>query len=283
MGSIAGWLLGLGGKLGLSGWQWLFLVEGLPTAFFSLVVLKMLPDGPAKAGWLTAEEKAWLDRQLKADGATAHLGHSDGVAQALLSPKVWMIGAYFFFTLTTSYAYGFSAPAILQGATGWSVMNVGFLVACFGLAGAVGMLVNSAHSDRAGERALHCIVPCLVMAAGYLTASYSKDALVVVASLGASYIAFISMLGPANAVPMQFLAGRAAAAGLAAMNTITMFSGFAGTYWMGLMKDYTGSYEVGLRALVIPSLLAAATMYALTRNLARKPVVLSASLAEEAV
>ena len=68
MGSVAGWLLGLGGKLGLAGWQWLFLVEGLPTAIFSLVILKMLPDGPAKATWLTAEEKAWLEGQLKADG-----------------------------------------------------------------------------------------------------------------------------------------------------------------------------------------------------------------------
>ena len=121
MGSVAGWLLGLGGKLGLSGWQWLFLVEGLPTAVFSLVILKMLPDGPAKASWLTAEEKAWLEGQLKADGEKAHLGHSAGVMQALLSPKVWMIGAYFFFALITSYAYSFSAPAILQGVTGWSV------------------------------------------------------------------------------------------------------------------------------------------------------------------
>ena len=208
MGALAGWLLGLGGKLGLSGWQWLFLVEGLPTAVFSLVILKMLPDNPAKAAWLTADERAWLDRQLKADGAAAHLGHNAGVVQALLSPKVWMIGAYFFFALTTSYAYSFSAPAILQGVTGWSVTNVGFLVACFGLAGAAGMLMNSAHSDRSGERALHCMIPCVVMAAGFLTASYAKEPWLVVVSLAASYIGFMSMLGPANAIPMQFLATR---------------------------------------------------------------------------
>jgi ACS family tartrate transporter-like MFS transporter len=281
MGSLAGWLLGLGGKLGLSGWQWLFLVEGLPTAVFSLVILKMLPDSPAKATWLTAEEKAWLEGQLKADGEKAHLGHSAGVTQALLEPKVWMIGAFFFFALTTSYAYGFSQPAILQGATGWSVRNVGFLVACFGLAGAVGMLLNGAHSDRRGERALHCIVPCLVMAAGYLTASYAKAPWLVVAALAASFISFMSMQGPALAVPTQFLAGRAAASGIAAMNTITMFAGFVGPYWMGVMKDYTGNYEAGLRGLVLPCLLAAGTMVALTRSLARRPVVAPASLAEE--
>jgi ACS family tartrate transporter-like MFS transporter len=283
MGSLAGWLLGLGGKLGLSGWQWLFLLEGLPAAAFSLVILKMLPDKPAKATWLTAEEKAWLDGQLKADAEKAHLGHSAGVTQALLEPKVWMIGAFFLCALTASYAYGFSQPAILQAATGWSVKSVGYMIACFGLAGALGMLLNSAHSDRRGERAWHCIVPCLVMAAGYLTASYAKQPWLVVASLAASFIAFTSMLGPANAVPMQFLAGRAAASGIAAMNTITMFSGFVGPNWMGMMKDHTGSYDAGLRGLAVPCLLAAGTMYALTRSLARRPVATGAELVEEAV
>jgi len=201
MGSLAGWLLGLGGKLGLAGWQWLFLIEGLPAVLFSFVILKMLPDGPAKAAWLTPQEKAWLTGQLKTDGEQAHLGHEAGVMQALLSPKVWMIGAYFFCALTTSYAYGFSAPAILQGVTGWSVANVGFLVACFGLAGAAGMLLNSAHSDRSGERALHCIVPCIVIAAGYVTASYARAPFMVVAALAASFIAFQSVQGPALALP----------------------------------------------------------------------------------
>ena len=84
-------------------------------------------------------------------------------------------------------------------------------------------------------------------------------------------------------VPTQFLAGRAAAAGIAALNTITMFAGFVGPYWMGVMKDYTGSYQAGLRGLVIPSLLAAGTMYVLTRSLARRPVVVPVTLAGESV
>jgi MFS transporter, ACS family, tartrate transporter len=283
MGSVAGWLLGLGGKFGLSGWQWLFLLEGLPAAAFSLVILKMLPDNPAKAMWLTAEEKVWLEGQLKADGEKAHLGHGAGVMQALLSPKVWMIGAYFFFALITSYAYSFSAPAILKGVTGWSVTNVGFLVACIGLSGAAGMLLNGAHSDRSGERAMHCIVPCVVVAGAYLTASYAKEPWLVVAALATSFTAHMSMQGPALAVPTQFLAGRAAAAGIAAMNTITMFSGFVGPYWMGVMKDHTGSYDAGLRGLALPALLAAGAMYMLTRSLKRRPIGAGVELAEEAV
>jgi len=280
MGALAGWLLGLNGKLGLAGWQWLFLVEGLPGVFFSFVILKMLPDGPAKAAWLTTEEKAWLATKLQADSQTAHLSHDAGILQALLSPKVWLIGAFFLCALTANYAYSFSAPAILQAATGWSVANVGYLIAGFGLLGALAMLLNSAHSDRTGERSLHCIVPCLIMAAGFLIAGLIDSGWIVVIALGATYLSFVALLGPANAVPMQFLAGRAAAAGLAAMNTITMFSGFLGPYWMGLMKDATGTYQAGLRGLVLPALAGAVVMFVLTRSL-RKPATLRLADATE--
>jgi ACS family tartrate transporter-like MFS transporter len=217
---------------------------------------------------------------LKTDGEQAHLGHEAGIMQALLSPKVWLIGAFFFCALTTSYAYGFSAPVILQGATGWSVTQVGFLIACFGLAAAAAMLLNGAHSDRSRERALHCIVPCIVMAAGFVTASYSSVGWVVVAALGASFIAFMSMQGPALALPTQFLAGRAAAAGIAAMNTITMFSGFVGPNWMGWSKDHTGSYQLGLRGLALPALGAAAVMLVLTRSLSKRASVPLAGVGE---
>jgi ACS family tartrate transporter-like MFS transporter len=276
MGSVAGWLLGLQGKLGLAGWQWLFLLEGLPAALFSFVILWMLPDGPMQAAWLTPEERVWLKRQLDGDSMNAHLGHEAGVMQALLSPKVWMIGGYFLCALTANYAYNFSAPAILQASTGWGVTRVGFLIACFGLAGAASMLLNGAHSDRTGERSFHCIVACILMAVGYATASYAHPSWLVVAALAISFISFMAMQGPALAVPTQFLAGRAAAAGIAAMNTITMFSGFIGPYWMGVMKDATGSYWLGLRGLVIPSLGAATAMFVLTLSLERsKPILAS--------
>ena len=282
MGSLAGWLLGLGGKLGLAGWQWLFLVEGLPAVLFSVAILKLLPDSPAKATWLTSDEKAWLRSQLQADSEQAHLGHQAGILQALFSPKVWLIGAFFFCALTTNYAYGFSAPAILQAATGWNDTHVGFLIACLGLAAAVAMLLNGTHSDRTGERALHCTVPCVVMAAGFVIASYSGAGWVVVAALGASYVSFVSMQGPALALPTEFLAGRAAAAGIAAMNTITMFSGFVGPKWMGWAKDHTGSYQLGLRGLALPALGAAAVMFALTRSLKRRaslPLIKASTIA----
>jgi len=114
-------------------------------------------------------------------------------------------------------------------------------------------------------------VPCTVMAVAFVAASFARTPWVVVAALAVSFISFQSMQGPALAVPTQFLAGRAAAAGIAAMNTITMFSGFVGPFWMGLMKDATGSYQAGLRGLALPCLGAAAVMFALTQSL-KKPV-----------
>ncbi len=269
MGALAGWLMSLEGKLGLAGWQWLFLLEGLPAVLFSFVILAALPDGPEKARWLTPDEKSSLKLQLAADQAHAHLGDEAGVLRALLSPKVWMIGLFFLSALTCNYGFYFSGPAILQAATGLTIGKVGFLMSCFGLCGAAAMLFGGSSSDRTGDRALHCIVPCCVMATGYFIASYGHPGWLVVLALGVSFSAFMAMQAPALAVPTQFLAGRAAATGIAAMNTITMFSGFIGPYWMGRMKDATGTYNLGLRGLVVPSLIAAAVMFLLTRSLAR--------------
>jgi len=272
MGTLAGWLMGLDGRLGLRGWQWLFLVEGLPAVLFAAVILKLLPDRPAKARWLTPEEKGWIKRQLSLDDARAHLGHEAGIVAALLSPKVWSIGLFFFFAGICNYGFGFSAPAILQNATGWSVGAVGWMIATFGWVSALAMLLNGAHSDRSGDRAMHCIFPCLVMALGYLVASYSRQPSLVVTALAMSFIAFNALWGPALSLPMEFLAGRAAATGIAAMNTIAIFSGFAGPYWMGLMKDASGNYDVGLRGLLVAALTAAGIMFALVRSLEKRTV-----------
>jgi ACS family tartrate transporter-like MFS transporter len=267
MGGLAGWLLGLNGKLGLAGWQWLFLVEGLPALVFSLVIFKLLPDGPETAPWLTAEEKAWLQGELKSESAQAHLGAGAGVMQALASSKVWMIGGFLFCALFIGHAYAFSAPAILKAATGWSVTRVGFLVAAIGLAAAAAMLVASRHSDRTGERALHCIVPCLIMCAGFAVTGTTQHSWLLVLSLAVCFWAYNALLGPAFAVPMQFLAGRAAATGIAAANTMAMLSGFAAPYYMGLMRDATGSYQPGLLGLVVPCLGGVALMMVLMQSL----------------
>jgi ACS family tartrate transporter-like MFS transporter len=110
----------------------------------------------------------------------------------------------------------------------------------------------------------------LIIGAGFLVASFSTQPWLIVLSLAASFIAFQSLWGPGLAIPMEFLAGRSAATGIAAMNTIAICSGFAGPYWMGLMKDATGNYNIGLRGLVVSALLAVGIMFGLARSLARR-------------
>lgn len=133
------------------------------------------------------------------------------------------------------------------------------IVACFGLAGAAAILLKGAHSDRSDERSFDCIIPCITIAVGYLVASYTHAPSVVIAALEASFIACMSMQGPAVAIRSEFLVGNAAAAGIVAMNTIsiTMFSGFIERAWMGTIKDATGSDQAGLRGLALPALAAA--------------------------
>lgn len=252
MGVLAGALLKLQGTLGLAGWQWLFLVEGLPPLILGIAFLLLLPDGPADASWLTSAERTWLLHQLQHD--TSSPGHHESIATALRDRRVWLLSLLFFCVLTCNYAYTFSAPAILQAATSLGSSAVGFLIAAIGLLGAVAMVLNAMHSDRSGERTWHIAAPCLLMAAAFAVAGVAHAALIVVPALALSAIAFFALQGPVWAIPATFLKGRPAAAGIAVINMIAILGGFAGPYWMGRARDLTGNYQRGLLTLAIPAI-----------------------------
>jgi ACS family tartrate transporter-like MFS transporter len=255
MGSIAGSLLNLQGRFGLAGWQWLFLVEGLPAIVLSVVFLLCLADIPDDARWLTPEEKNWLRARIRSDAESG--GHSGGVACALRDPRVLQIAIIFLCMLGTSYAYVFSAPAILQKLTGLSTVRVGYLVAAMGLLGAFAMMVNARHSDRSGERYWHIILPFLIIAAGYGVGGSTVVPWLGVLALTIAVVGHNALQGPLLALPPTFLKGKSLAAGIAAMNTLGILGGFLGPYWMGIAKDLTGNYQRGLLTLTIPTLTAA--------------------------
>jgi len=255
MGAVAGPLLHLQGRLGLAGWQWLFLLEGLPSVLFSWVLWRLLTDKPKDAAWLSVEERDWLMREMASepvDGA-----HGEDVGKALRDPRVWQVGAIMLCYLTTTYAYQLSAPAILQRATGLGVTAVGWLVSGAGLLGAAAMLGNAAHSDRTGERRWHVALPFLVMVVAFAASGLLRTPWVVVAGLTVASMCNVGLQTPALAVPGTFLKGRSMAAGIAAMNTVGMMGGFIGPWVMGVVKDRTGEYRMGLVGLVVPSLLGA--------------------------
>jgi MFS transporter, ACS family, tartrate transporter len=264
MGAIAGSLLDLQGKAGLAGWQWLFLIEGLPAIVLSVVFLFYLPAGPAEAGWLTEEQRQWILHHASHPGAIDI--HGGRIARALLDARVWQISLVFLCMLTCSYAYTFSAPAILQAITGFSNRNVGFLVATMNLLGAPVMILNAMHSDRTKERYLHVAIPFLLITVAYLISGVSRAPFLTVPALAIASLSYFSLQGPLLALATSFLHGRSAAAAIAAMNTIGILGGFLGPYCMGLAKDFTGSYQPGLLMLVIPGMVGAAIIFMMRRK-----------------
>jgi MFS transporter, ACS family, tartrate transporter len=259
MGAIAGFLLDLQGKAGLAGWQWLFLIEGLPAVALSMVFFFFLPAGPATAKWLTEEERAWVLHHNNQPGAVD--GHSMKLGRALLDVRVWQISLVFLCMLGSSYAYTFSAPAILQGITHLGNHNIGFLMATMSLLGAPAMILNAMHSDRTKERYLHVAIPFLLMTVAFVIGGLSTAPFLAVPALAVAPISYFSMQGPLLALATSFLHGKSAAAGIAAMNTIGILGGFLGPYYMGLAKDLNGTYQPGLLTLALPCMVAAATVF----------------------
>jgi len=276
MGGLAGVLLGLQGRLGLAGWQWLFLVEGLPAVIVGVVILFLLPDRPQTAKWLSADEKASIVDQLarEAAGRPAVQGHN--LLHALRNPIVIQFAAVNFLFLGTNYAFNLSAPAVLTGVTRWSAGNVGYLTACGGLLGAVAMLFNGWRSDRTGERYFHLIVPLVLMGLAFGVMSLTRSPLAFVGA----YILFATASAAASTAlwlaPAELLRPAAAAVSIAAINSIGQLGSFVSPYLWGIAKDRTGSFHLGLMVLPFPFLIAACIVY-LVRSQARAGAAIAAT------
>jgi len=268
MGSLAGALLSLNGRFSLRGWQWLFLVEGLPPLLLSLLFWKYLPDKPAEAAWLKTDERQWLENRLaqSTEGTLAATHTAADLLGVVRDRRVWIIAGLFFCELSVMYAWQFSAPVILQADTGLTIGRVGEIIAIFGLLGAAAMLLNAIHSDHARERPLHISLPLLVMGAGFLIGGLTTHTLLALPAFALVYIGYNAAQGPALSLPSTFLSGRTSAIGYAFMNMIGMAGGFVGPYWMGRVRDLTGNYQHGLLTLTVPPAIAAVLIYVLHRK-----------------
>jgi ACS family tartrate transporter-like MFS transporter len=278
MGGLAGSLLGMNGKMGLAGWQWLFLIEGLPAVMLSAVIWFALPDGPRDAKWLSLEERGALAAELENDpvakrDAAAGGDHGRGMWKALKSGPAWTIGLVFFFTLGSNYALSFSLPLILKELTGGNAGQVGYVVAGVGLVGAAAMLWNAAHSDKTGERKWHIALPAILMGASLLVAGLHLHGWGAVAALTVGSSAFFAMQGPLLGLPTMILSGEAAAVAIAMLTMCGVAGGFVGPYWTGWMRETTGSYAAGLAALCVPCWLAAVCMLRLMRHIPQRASV----------
>lgn len=258
MGVVAGALLGMHGQLGLKGWQWLFLVEGLPAVLLSIAVLFLLPDSPDHATWLSDEERAALDETLAADRARIGVTGDPGIGPALVDPRVWILGLANICILGSSYAFTLSAPTILTQATHLDPTGVGFLTAAVALVSAFGMVLAGWHSDARRERHVHAILFLTSISAAFLAMALSTSALVTVAAYAVFVIAANANQTVFWLIPSDVLHGRSAAVGVAAIGSIGMIGSFVGPYAWGVARDQTGSYQAGLFALTATWIIAAA-------------------------
>jgi ACS family tartrate transporter-like MFS transporter len=260
MGSIAGALLNLQGRLHLAGWQWLFLVEALPAILLGLLFLRLLPDSPADAHWLTEPE-----RQSILAGVEQNATYNASILPVFRDRRVWLLGIVGFSVLACNYALSFSAPSIVQKATGLGVTRVGFIIALLGLLSAGTMMLGGAYSDRTGERHWNIIPYFLLTAAGFLVCGLSTSSAAMVAGIATIMLSSTTFQGPFLSLLSTFFSGKNLAVCIAAFNAISILGGFVGPYWMGIAKDLTGNYQRGLFTMAFPMLLSAAIILYLRR------------------
>jgi len=244
-GPVSGALLALDGRGGLAGWQWLFLLEGVPAALLGLVVLAVLVEQPAEAAWLSAREKAALTACLAAESRRRTI-ETHSVGAALRSGRIWTLAAVYFTVPVALYAFGFWLPQIIQGSFTGSGFEIGLLSAVPYLAGAVAMVVVGRHSDRTGERRWHIAASALVCAAGFVATACVEGLVPSMIALSMAMIGLASMFGPFWTFATSFVGGLGAAAGIALINSVGNIGGFVGPSLVGYVKELTESFSMGL-------------------------------------
>ncbi|MGE5100207.1 MAG: MFS transporter [Deltaproteobacteria bacterium] len=267
-GPLGGWLLGLNGRVGLAGWQWLFVAEGIPSIVLGLVVLRYLTERPADAHWLSSEQRAWLIARLDGDRSAAHMAHGMSALRGLAHPLIWLAALPEFLVTTAGYAYLFWGPTLIRDALHTSNAQTGWITGGIAALCAVGMLVVGASSDRTGERALHAAACATVAALGCAGAGLLGTPVLRIASLALAEVAVISFLAPFWCLPTMLLSGSAAAVGIALVNAIGNVGGFVGPNVIGFLKTTTGGDTGAFLCLAAMALVAAGICVGMRGSLA---------------
>ena len=261
-GPISGALLRMEGVGRLAGWQWLFLLEGLPAVVLGVVVLSYLTEGPEQASWLPAAERAWLTERLERERVATEAREHFSVRRSLTSGRIWTLGLLYFLVVTAMYGVAFWLPQIVRNLSGLGDFAVGVISAVPYLAAAICMVPIAKHSDRTGERRWHIALPAAAGGLAVIGCATVSSPLPGLALLSCTAIGIWSALGPSWALPMSMLTGPAAAAGLALINSIGNIGGFVGPALVGFAREQTNSFAGGL--YVIAAALLGAAAVALT-------------------
>jgi len=263
---LAGLLLGLS-WLGMRGWRWLFIIEGVPAVVLGIVTLWYLTDWPRLAKWLPDDEKRWITTELQREKEAKKQRHSYSVWQALRHRDVLLLTACYFCAMTGSYGIAFWLPTILKRLSGKSDLKVTLLAALPYIAAFITQQVNGWHSDRTRERRWHAALPVFLCGVALALAVVYRDNLVVAICLfviaGGSFYGFQPVFW---AVPTLFLSESAAAASIGLINSVGNLGGFVGPMVMGYLAHRTHSFSAGLLYLVASLFVAGGLMLAVGRK-----------------
>jgi len=249
-GPLSGLILRMDRMGGLHGWQWLFLMEGIPAALLAFAVLKWLPDGPASALFLSREEKDFIALRIGQDDTESGSAKEHNLWAALRDPRVLALGVVGFGNGAALYGSGVWLPQMIK-ALGFSNLETGFVVALPYVAAVAAMILWARSSDAKGERIWHIAIPLLVGAAGFAGASVAPSNLLMMVALTFAMVGTLSYFGPFFAFPSSFLSGPAAAGGLALVAAMANFGGFIGPTVIGMIRERTGGYADAMIALAI--------------------------------
>lgn len=272
---LSGAILGMDGLWGLHGWQWLFIIEGLPASIVGLFVFYWLPNKPSDAKWLTAAERDWLERTLRKEEAANPAPAIHSVWSTLKDPTVLTLGLISAGSLATGYGLAFWLPQMIK-AFGLTNLQTGLVNAIpFGIA-AIGMVIWGRHSDRRNERVWHTIIPLLCSAIGLSACLYFNTLWPVLFALCVALLGGYGVKGPFWALVSNWISPSSKAAAIAAVNSIASLSGFVGPFMIGYIKDKTGSYALGTLPMIALALLGATLVLILNARRKARPRVVAA-------
>jgi ACS family tartrate transporter-like MFS transporter len=245
---VSGLLLGLDGAMGLKGWQWLFVIEGIPSVLLGIVTWFYLTDRPEKADWLNVEQKVWLASKLQAENAAKQAGEHLSLGRALSSGKVMTLSLIYFGYVGAVYGMQFWLPQIVK-AFGLTNAQTGFVTAIPYLFGAIAMILWARHSDATRERVAHVGGPLLLTALALGVSSFTTDPTTTMIVLTVAAIGMFCTFAVFWTLPTAWLSGTGAAGAIALINSIGNLAGFGGPYLFGWVKEATGNTSTGLLVL----------------------------------
>lgn len=254
--AVSGWLLTLDGMMGIAGWKWMFILEGLPAVLVGIVAYFYLTDSPDKATFLKQEERDWLVAELKNEEKQIATKEKLSIWNVITNFRIWMLALIYISQVIGVYGVNMWLPQIVKSFGDMSTVTIGLISAIPFVTAAVGMLVIGWSSDKYQERKWHMIGAMVLAGAGLVLCGFFHNSLAVsIFLISISSIGFYGCMPIFWTIPPTFLVGAAAATGIAFINAIGNLGGFIAPIAVGWIKDYSGNFNGGLYFLGTTALL----------------------------